>query len=175
MLAERCMLRYKSAQKQYINDNVIEPAAYASKNAMIPLVISFGKAGNIYQQLGFILRKSWGPNNPYGLAWPQRKKDGHNRDVHFDYYEHSGKEIKLLNIWMTGSNHTPSDEFLKIEQEIIKHIDPNLKIEDISSICNDWGIDLGTYGKHYMCPRCGHLYNSQKCPNCGEKCNIIYY
>lgn len=109
-------------QEKYIKDFVINAAKFAIGHATIPLIISIGKTGEILKQLGFVkTEKCFGPNNHPELSWPSRK-DGKDKNVHFDFYQYDGDDIVLLNIWMLGSNHTPSDEFLDIEKSIIKEI-----------------------------------------------------
>lgn len=113
-------------QLDYIRNYVIAPAAYASKYAKEPIIISIGKAGEIYKKLGFCLLKTWGPNQHDDFPqWPENKKND-DAKVYFDYYACLEKNIHILNIWMEGSNHTPSDRFFKIEQGIIKCIKNNM-------------------------------------------------
>lgn len=130
----------------YIQE-VFKAAAYASSHSGTP-IISIGKANEVYELLMGSLQQTWRPednnlevlsdyieNKQIPLAWPQgkKKKNGKdekeefNKNVYFDYYkkEIDGECVKLLNIWMKGSNHTPSDEFLPIERAIIKYIEAN--------------------------------------------------
>lgn len=129
----------------YIQE-VFKAAAYASSKSETP-IISIGKASEVYGSL-MRLQQTWSPENKNlnilskyrenmqtPLVWPQGKKkkkgeddkEEFNKNVYFDYYktEIDGKSVKLLNIWMKGSNNTPSDEFLPIERAIIKYIEAN--------------------------------------------------
>lgn len=124
--AQTRITKFTQAQKDYILDNVIVPAAYASQKATIPIVVSIGKADELYEQLGFKEIQKWGPNNHKGIKtqWPQsKKKNGiiDDKHVYFTYYKHP-KGIIHLNIYMRSSNNTPSDQFLEIEKEIIDYI-----------------------------------------------------
>lgn len=120
--------------------NVLDAAAYAANMAGTP-IFAIGKAGDIYKNYLGDPVQSWGPEDnkldtlrKYSkepLEWPRKKKKGEDDEsdinVSFDYYksELNGREIKLLNIWMLGSNHTPSDAFLPIERVILKYIENN--------------------------------------------------
>lgn len=144
--------KWAEAKIDVANDNpvyiqeVFKAAAYASSKSKTP-IISIGKASEVYESL-MSLQQTWRPekNNlnvlsnyredmQFPLTWPlgKKKKNGKdekeefNKNVYFDYYktEIGGECVKLLNIWMKGSNNTPSDEFLPIERAIIKYIEAN--------------------------------------------------
>ena len=112
---------FNTSQKQYIQQNVLAPAAYAAKNSVAGFVISIGKAyTTIYPSLGFNLVKEWKPG--VGIhGWPRNPKTGKDKQVHFEYYKNLDG-IKILSIWLWGSNKTPCNEFLPIEKEIVTYI-----------------------------------------------------
>ena len=69
--AETGITTFTEEQKEYIKQNVLAPAAFASKENNRP-IISIGKAEKIYQQLGFKLVKFWGPGKHKGPSFRHR-------------------------------------------------------------------------------------------------------
>lgn len=108
----------------YIHDSILMPAIYALKHSVSPCIISIGKPYiNLYCSLGFKLRKEWGPNSNIS-NWPISTKTKKPKQVHFLYYTKvvNNVKIKVLSIWLWGSNKTPCNDFLTIEKNIIKYI-----------------------------------------------------
>ncbi|MGP1447989.1 MAG: hypothetical protein ACTTKO_10805 [Candidatus Limimorpha sp.] len=103
-----------------IQQNVLNPAAYAAKHSELGFIISTGVVfTKIFPALGFNLIKKWEPNN--GIpGWPKHPKTGKDKQVHFKYYKKD--DIKVLAVWLWGSNKTPSKAFLTIEKDIIDYI-----------------------------------------------------
>ena len=138
-------INFAKYKPNYINE-VFKAAAYASMHSKTP-IISIGKAEKVYASFMGQPQNSWRPDNnnfqilsnyrenkQTKLVWPQGKKkkednnsEEFNKNVYFDYYKKDidGVCVKLLNVWMKGSNNTPSDEFLPIERAIIKYLEAN--------------------------------------------------
>lgn len=61
-------------------------------------------------------------------GWPLSNKTKKEKNVHFLYYsktiqtDSGAKIIKVLSIWLWGSNKTPCSEFLPIEKDIIQYV-----------------------------------------------------
>ncbi len=115
-------------QKQYIETYVIDPAWKAAQRSVSHLIISIGKKYvDIYQNLGFTLEKEWGPGQHSSIKspWPQSNKTKKDKNVHFLYFSkciEGEQKIKVLSIWLWGSNKTPCADFLNVEKDIIAWI-----------------------------------------------------
>ena len=114
---------FSQDQKGYIEKNVLLPAAYAAKQSELGFIISIGKIyTNLYFDLDFKVIKEWGPDDI--INWPISTKTRKPKQVHFTYYKRNvdSETIKVLSIWLWGSNKTPCKEFLSIEKDIIDYI-----------------------------------------------------
>lgn len=114
---------FSQDQKGYIEKNVLLPAAYAAKQSELGFIISIGKMyTNLYFDLDFKVIKEWGPDDI--INWPISTKTRKPKQVHFTYYKRNvdSETIKVLSIWLWGSNKTPCKEFLSIEKDIIDYI-----------------------------------------------------
>lgn len=126
--SEAGISQFTQDQISFIDRFVLDPAYKAVQNSISGLVISVGKKyTEIYPQLGFHLEKEWGPEMSIP-GWPLSNKTKKEKNVHFLYYsktiqtDSGAKIIKVLSIWLWGSNKTPCSEFLPIEKDIIQYV-----------------------------------------------------
>ena len=115
---------FSQEQKDYIEKNVLLPAAYGAKRSKLGFIISIGKVyTKLYENLDFECQKEWGPNSGTN-EWPISSKTRKPKHVYFAYYNRmiDGETIKVLSVWLRGSNKTPCKDFLGIEKDIIEYI-----------------------------------------------------
>jgi hypothetical protein len=105
---------------EFVEENLLPVISYAAKHSLTRAVLSIGKVYcGLYESLGFTLKQEWGPNNP---NWPCNSKTGKTKKVYFRYYYSEKYDIKVICIWLWGSNKTPSSNFKDIEQQILNSL-----------------------------------------------------
>ena len=133
-----------------IEKYAFDPVLYAIKHSLVDFAVAVGK--DVLEALlnsGFELAMSWGPDkdiegnrfeyihpqNKRFPNYPQTKKYRNNKTECLGDYDAyvfyklltkkiDGQLVKVLSIYMNGSNHTPSQKFRKegIEAEILDYI-----------------------------------------------------